>query len=124
MAILGLALAAVVIVAVLIAPRGTGVALPDQVERISPTRGAIVLRQTALEIDMEFGYDIELVIDGVPIPKSQLTGNPQIGLFRWAPSSNTFVPEWSPGEHTVELRWDSTGPIPDPGTLIWTFIAQ
>ena len=83
-----------------------------------------MLRQTALEIDMEFGYEIELVIDGVPIPADQLTGSPEIGLFRWAPSSDTFVPEWSPGEHTIELSWDSTGPIPDPGTLVWTFLAQ
>ena len=124
MALLGLALAAVVVGAVLIAPSGTGVALPEQVESISPTEGAIVLRQTTLEINMDFGYDIELIVDGVPIPPDQLTGNSQIGLFQWAPSTDTFVPEWTPGTHTIELRWDSTGPIPDPGSLVWSFIAQ
>lgn len=124
MAGLGLALAAVVVGAVLIAPSGTGVALPEQVERISPTEGAIVLRQTTLEIDMQFGYEIDLVIDGVPIPREQLSGNAQIGLFRWAPSSDTFVPEWTPGTHTIEMTWDTTGSIPDPGQLVWTFIAQ
>ena len=124
MAFLGLALMAVVIGAVLIAPQGTGVALPDQIESISPTNGAIVLRQTRLEIDMAQGYVIEIAVDGTPIPQDQLIVVEQTGLYRWEPRSDTFIPEWSPGTHTIEIRWESTGQIPDPGVLIWTFVAQ
>lgn len=124
MAGLGLALAVVVVVAVLIAPQGTGVALPEPVESISPTEGALVLRQTGLEIDMQTGYTIELYVDGVRVPDDQLTGTPEIGLYRWAPASDTFAPEWTPGEHTIRIVWDRVGPVPDPGTLAWTFTAQ
>lgn len=121
---LGLALVVVVVVAVVIAPQGTGVALPEQVESISPTEGALVLRQTGLEIDMRDGYTIQLFVDGVRIPDDQLTGTPEIGLYRWAPSSATFVPEWTPGEHTIRIEWDRDGLVPDPGSLSWTFTAQ
>lgn len=124
MTVLGLALAAVVVGAVLIAPQGTGVALPPQVESISPTNGAIVLRQTRLEIDMADGYVVEIVIDGVPVPESELTVIEEVGLYRWAPTSDTFIPEWSPGTHTIEIHWDATGEVPDPGSLVWTFLAQ
>ena len=124
MAGLGLALGVVVVVTVLIAPQGTGVALPEQVRSISPTEGALVLRQTDLEISMQIGYSIELYVDGVRIPDDQLTGTPEIGLYRWSPSSDTFMPEWTPGEHTIRIVWDRDGPIPDPGSLAWTFTAQ
>ena len=124
MALLGLALAAVVVGTVLIAPQGAGVGLPDQVDFISPTSGAIVLRQVRLEIDMAAGYEIVLFVDGLRIPEDQILVTEQTGYHRWQPSSDTATPEWAPGDHTIRIDWDTTSGNPDPGSLTWSFRTQ
>jgi hypothetical protein len=123
-ALLGLALAAVVIWVVAVAPSGRDVPLPAAVERISPADGDTVLRQIGLVIDMQPGYAIELYVDGTRIPPGEIRSIAPTGRFEWSPGPEATFPEWTPGVHAVHLTWDRVNDLPDPGELSWTFRVQ
>ena len=121
---LGLALAAVAIGAVVFAPSGRQTEVPDTLESYSPSDRSTVLRQIAIEIDLPVNYRIDLVVDGVPIPNDEIRITPETGKFTWRPGPTTVIPEWTPGLHTVWVRWDRSSGLPDPGEWIWTFRVQ
>ena len=122
--VLGLALAAVAIGAVVFAPSGRPTAVPAVVEAYGPLDGTTVLRQIEVEIDLPVGYAITMVVDGVEIPATEITEVPETGRFSWRPTETTILPEWTPGLHTVWIRWDRVSGLPDPGEWIWTFRVQ
>ena len=122
--LLGLALAAVAIGAVVFAPSGNESTPPEIVEGYSPTDGATVLRQIAIEIDLPVNYSIDLVVDGVAIPDREIAVTEETGKFTWRPGATTIIPEWTPGIHTVWVRWDRISGLPDPGEWIWSFRVQ
>ncbi len=123
-ALLGLALAAVVVFVVAVAPSGRDVPLPEAVERISPEDGATVLRQIGIVIDMQPGYRIELFVDGTLIPSEEIRASVPTGRFEWSPGPLSMIPEWTPGTHTVLVTWDRASGLPDPGELGWSFRVQ
>ena len=122
--LLGLALAAVAVGAVVFAPSGTPSEPPDTLEGFSPGNEATVLRQINIEIDLPPNYQIDLVVDGVAIPNDEITVVEETGQFSWEPGPNTIIPEWVPGFHTVWVRWDRISGLPDPGEWVWTFRVQ
>jgi hypothetical protein len=122
--LLGLALAAVAFGAILLAPSGTPATLPDVLEGYSPTDGSTVLRQIEIAIDLPVNYEIVLVVDGTTIPNDEINTIPQTGIFTWRPDETTMIPEWTPGIHTVWVRWDRVNGLPDPGEWTWRFRAQ
>jgi hypothetical protein len=123
-ALLGLALATVVVLVVALAPSGRQTDLPEAVEWISPADGASVLRQTSIEIDMQAGYGIELHVDGVHIPAGEIRATGPTGRFEWSPGPAAVFAEWTPGTHTVLITWDRVAGLPDPGELRWSFRVQ
>jgi hypothetical protein len=122
--LLGLALAAVVIGAVVFAPSGRPDEPPSIVEGYSPANGSTVLRQTDIQIDLPVNYSITMVIDGVGIPEDEINATPETGRFVWRPSDETIIPEFNPGIHTVWVRWDTVRGLPDPGEWTWSFRVQ
>ena len=124
LSLLGVAFAVIVIGAVLLTPSGDAPRLPDAVDDYSPRDGALVLRQTQLVIDLQPGYDIDLRIDGVGIPDIELDVVPETGRFVWVPGPGKMFEEWAPGFHAIEVTWDRTSGLPDPGSLRWSFRVQ
>ncbi len=124
LSLLGLLLVAVIVLAVLLTPSGDAPRLPDAVDSFSPADGAIVLRQTQVVIDLQSGYAIDLVVNGVAIPDSELDVVVETGRFVWVPGPGKTFEEWAPGFHTIEVSWDRTSGLPDPGSLRWSFRAQ
>jgi hypothetical protein len=122
--LLGLALAAVVIGAIILAPSGRPATVPDVLESYSPEDQSTVLRQTQIQIDLPVDYAIDLVVDGVAIPDAEINTVPETGRFTWRPDETTIIPEWTPGFHTVWVRWDRVTGLPDPGEWTWTFRVQ
>lgn len=122
--LLGLALAAVAIGAVVFAPTGQPNEPPSIVEGYSPANESTVLRQTGIQIDLPVNYSITLVIDGVGIPEDEIQVTPETGRFVWRPSGDTIIPEFNPGIHTVWARWDTVRGVPDPGEWSWSFRVQ
>ncbi len=122
--LLGVLFAAVIVGAVILTPSGDAPRLPDALESFSPADGATVLRQTRIEIDLAVGYDIDLVVDGVSIPDSELDVIEQTGRFAWVPGPGKTFDEWAPGFHTIEVSWERRTGLPDPGSIRWSFRAQ
>ena len=99
---------------------GDATALPDALESISPQPGDLVPPQTGLEIDLQVGYAAKIVVDGWPI--SDATFVEGTGVYRWTPSlSSPTIQEWTPGEHTVSITWDTYTGLPNPGSYEWSF---
>ena len=117
---LGLIAVAAVALGIAFSTEGAVTDLPGPLESVSPTPGDLVPPQTTLEIDLEVGYNAEIYVDGWPI--SDPTFVEGTGVYRWAPtpSSPTFQ-EWTPGEHTVLIVWDTYSGLPDPGSFEWSF---
>ncbi len=122
--LLGIALAAVIVLAVVLSPSGRETKLPAAVDSYAPVDGATVLRQTQLVIDMAPGYDIDLVVDGVAIPDAEIDVIPETGRFTWTPGPDKTLAEWAPGLHAIAVDWDRSSGLPDPGSLRWSFRVQ
>lgn len=122
--LLGLALAAVVVGAVVLAPSGRETPVPAAIESFSPQPGDIVLRPFTLEIDMKVGYAMELFIDDMPVPASEITFVEATGQRTWRPGPGQLFEEWPPGVHNVLVTFDTITGDPDPGRLRWAFRVQ
>jgi hypothetical protein len=118
---LALALAALVAVVVALAPHGERPSLPEPLESVFPLPGDSVVRQTAIEVDLPVGYTLDLIVDGRAVPGIEIAVTPSTGVWRWQPAPGTSSEQWSPGEHTITIRWERTTGRPDPGEFTWTF---
>jgi hypothetical protein len=118
----GLALIGIAAIAlgIVLSPVGEEIELPGPVETVSPSPGSQVPGQAILEIDLEVGYEAEIVVDGWPINDATFVQG--TGVYRWSPHPNhPTITEWTPGEHTVRITWDTYTGLPDTGSFEWTF---
>ena len=86
--------------------------------------GDIVQRQTALVIDLRAGYSLVLRIDGTLIPDADIEVTEQTGVHVFRPAPGKAIEEWIPGFHVVEIDFDRSSGLPDPGSLRWSFRTQ
>ncbi|NNC40346.1 MAG: hypothetical protein HKN95_06620 [Acidimicrobiia bacterium] len=98
------------------------------VESVQPAPGDLVPRQSVIEVDLETGYRAELWILANPasgtwlrIPESELSYVEGTGVYRWVPGPGKVVEEWTSGEHTIRVVWDTLTGLPDVGEYEWTF---
>jgi hypothetical protein len=122
--VLGAALAAVVVGAVVLTPSGRAPDLPDVLDSYAPVDGSTVLRQTRIVVDLAPGYDLDLRVDGTAIPDSELDVIEETGRFSWEPGPGKTFEQWTPGFHAIEATWDRVTGLPDPGSLRWRFRVQ
>ena len=118
---LGLAAVVVVAAAFLFGSPETGRApLPAVLEEIAPLAGSQVPLQTPIEVDVPVGYRVAIFVDGFRVPDSEVRFVEGTGVHSWTPTrSSTIV--WSPGLHTVSVRWRKVSGIPDQGQYSWDF---
>jgi hypothetical protein len=119
---IGLALVAVAAIAfgIALSPEGEGIELPGPVESITPVPGSQVPSQAGIEIDLEVGYEVDIVVDGWPITDATFVEG--TGVYRWSPHPNhPTITEWSPGEHTIRITWNTYTGLPDTGSFEWSF---
>jgi hypothetical protein len=121
---LGLALIAVVAFFLLLSPQPDEAELPAAIEMVAPADGDTVLRQTDLVVNMAVGYEIEVFIDGVPVPPSEIETVEATGRRTWAPGPGKVFAEWSPGTHTVVVVYERVAQGVDFGEYRWTFRVQ
>ncbi len=117
---LGLVGLAAIALGLVFSTDGAAADLPESLESVSPQPGDLVPPQTTLEIDLEVGYAATILVDGWPI--SDATFVEATGVYRWTPSpSSPTSQEWTPGEHTVSITWDTDTGFPNPGSYQWSF---
>jgi hypothetical protein len=122
--LLGLALIAVVIGAVLFAPAGDDAGYPPALERVEPIDGSLMFGQPRVVVDLEGGYRAQLTIDDVVVPEDQVSWTEATGLHVFEPGPGKVVEVWPPGFHVVSARWDRVRGLPDPGMFTWSFRVQ
>lgn len=119
---LGLGLVAVAAIAfgIAFATEGDEIVLPGPIESVSPEPGNLVPPQTSIEIDLEVGYEAEIYVDDWLV--SDPTFVDATGVYRWEPSpGNPTINEWTSGEHTIRVVYDTVNGLPDPGDFSWSF---
>jgi hypothetical protein len=122
---LGALAVAVVALAVAFGRGGDPIELPGPVESVYPLPGDAVLMQSFIEVDMEVGYTLDIYVNGFLVPANEVQFVEGTGVYRWAPSrTSLYLSQWTPGEHTVRIVWDTVAGLPDRGEFTWTFRVQ
>jgi hypothetical protein len=82
-----------------------------------------VLRQSEIGIDLAAGYDADLTIDGIAIPRSQLRLVPQQNQVFFTPGEGKAIEELEAGDTCVTATiWKSSeGPGKDSQPVQWCF---
>ncbi len=121
---LALLLAAVVALAIALNPGGSEGDLPDAVVSVRPAPETAVLPQIGVEVVMRPGYRIELTVDGVEVPATELGFTEATGRYTWEPGPGRALEAWAPGTHRLSIAWDRVVGLPDPGSYDWEFRVQ
>lgn len=119
---LGLALVGVAAIAlgIVFSAEGEPIDLPEPLEAVYPEPDALVAVGTRIEVDLPNGYEAQIIVDGWPVSNAVFID--AIGLYTWTPGPNDpSIQEWTPGEHTVRVTWDTYAGYPDPGSFEWSF---
>lgn len=117
---LGMVALAAVALGFALSDSGEPLALPEPIEAIYPEPGDLVPFQVGVEIDMKVGYSADIYVDGWLVQDPVFVEG--TGVYRWSPSaSNPTINEWTPGEHTIRVVFDTVNGLPDPGDFEWSF---
>lgn len=117
---LGLVAIAAIAFGLIFYAEGEEQTLPGVLESVSPAQGDLVPLQAIVEIDLEAGYEAVIYVDGWQV--ADATYVEPTAVYRWTPSpSNPTFNEWTPGEHTIRVEWDTSVGMPDPGSYEWSF---
>jgi hypothetical protein len=117
-----------------------GVDRPEAIEELSPVENAVqVLQQEQIRVDLEFGYEATLVIDGVALPTTVLTEietapgtqvdlpptailDVATGVITFQPSDGAPIESFPEGRHEVRLIYWRTTDGPDSArNYRWSF---
>jgi hypothetical protein len=121
-----LAVALLVIIggAILFIPSGDPEQLPSAVGQYAPHDGDLALNPVRVLIDVKPNYEVTFVIDGIPIPASDVNAIVETGRYQFEPGAGKTIESWTLGEHTVVATWIGGTGGTDAGTLVWTFRLQ
>lgn len=117
-----------------------GIDRPDAIESLTPVENAIqVLQQESIVVDLQFGYEARLVVDGIELPTTrlgQIEAEPgeQISLpptaifdagnsiISYKPIDGAPIEEFTEGLHTVRVIYWRIDEGPDQAlSYTWTF---
>lgn len=117
-----------------------GIDRPEAIEDISPVENAVqVLQQDRVVVDLQFGYEATLTIDGIELPITLLgqeTAEPgeQITLpptavfdqgnaiISFQPTEGAVIESFTEGRHEAEVTFWRTVDGPDEATTYrWSF---
>jgi hypothetical protein len=122
--LLAVALLVIIAGAILFIPSGDPEQLPSAVDQYAPHDGDIALNPVQVMIDVQPNYEVTFIIDGVPIPASEVDAIVATGRYQFEPGDGKAIEFWTPGEHTVVASWIGGTAGTDAGTLVWTFRLQ
>ncbi len=122
--LLAIVLLAIIGASILFIPSGDPEELPSAVEQYSPHDGDLAINPVKVLIDVLPHYDVQFVIDGTPIPTSDVDAIVETGRYQFEPGEGKVIERWTPGKHTVVASWIGGTANTDAGTLVWTFTVQ
>lgn len=122
--VLAVALVAIIAGAVFLIPSGNPTDVPAAVERYSPGEGDLAINPVKVVLDLKPNYEAQFVIDGVPIPRSDMDSIVETGRHQFEPGPGKAIERWTPGTHTVIATWTGGANKTDSGSFVWTFRVQ
>jgi len=95
------------------------------VDELIPPRNAQVLSQENVGIDLAFGYDARLTVNGVEIPREQIRHLPNINRFTFRPDQGKVVESLRAEQNCAQVSYwrQEVGPS-DADTISWCFTAS
>ena len=102
----------------------TGAQPPAELEAVSPLPEALTVpSQSSISVDMKFGYDATLILDGVEIPKDQTVYEKATAVLRFTPGPDTDVHSLPGGVRRVTaIYWPVQSDRETSGKpFSWTF---
>lgn len=98
------------------------VKLPSQVERIIPTKDALIRPQDEIGVDLANDYTGVLELDRAEIPEAQLNRVDPLGQLFFRPGPGKELGRFSPGVHTVTvIYWPKAETRASAQSFTWTF---
>lgn len=102
----------------------TGKPLPKEIEMVDPVQNALTVpSQSSITVDLKFGYDAALLLDGVEIPLDQTTYEKATAVLRFTPGPGKDLRELPGGLRSATVvYWPVTGDRETNGQAFsWTF---
>jgi hypothetical protein len=96
-------------------------------ERVTPPAASeAVPAQTPVIVDVVFGFDADLTIDGVPIKRRYVKERVSLGEFVYTPGPGKPFERFENGLHTAQvIYWPKSGTKEKDGVIYqWTFRAS
>jgi hypothetical protein len=94
------------------------------IEKLTPLPGSeTVPAQTPIIVDLEYGYDVEITVDGRPLPIGEIDEREQLAEFVYTPGEGKLFPRFENGKHVVQIiYWPKLGDKErDSEFYQWTF---
>lgn len=99
--------------------------LPVAIQSVSPEPGDEVLRQADVTVDLAVGYTAELMINGIPIPESELFRVPALNQLTYGPSQLNTIQTLLADRNCATVRyWLIAGSEADAASFDWCFDAS
>lgn len=118
-----------------------GVDRPPEIQSVSPVENAVqVLQQESVIVDLEFGYEAVLVIDGIELETTDIsqietdpgqlrtipptaTYDPGNAVISFAPSDDALITEFTQGRHQARvIYWKIEEGRENASSYSWSFI--
>lgn len=101
---------------------GDDAPLPEEVERIVPTRGALISPQGDVGADLADTFEGALRIDGAEIPLDQLTVVEATGQLFFNPGAGKDIERFTPGVHSASvIYWPQGESRDEASSFTWQF---
>ena len=113
-------------VALLVREGGDGGGSPEAlvVEQLIPASESEVIGQTEVGIDLIPGWDADLTVDGIPIPRDELERNLELGVITFDPGPGKALERLQGGQNCVTATYWQVATGPDQSfTRVWCFSA-
>jgi len=117
-----------------------GIVRPDAIEDLSPVENAVqVLQQEGVTVNLQFGYEAVLVIDGIELETTNIGGieaepgqllsfpstaifDPGNAVISFTPDDDAAITEWTEGRHQVQVvYWKIEEGRANARSYTWTF---
>ncbi|MEP1123941.1 MAG: hypothetical protein ABJH68_08650 [Ilumatobacter sp.] len=122
-----------------------GIDRPDAIEDLSPVENAQqAFQQEQIMVDLEFGYEAELIVDGIELPTSRIgefsgdltpesagtqvsapptaVFDPGNSIITFRPSDDALIQSYSEGRHTVQVVfWKTDEGRENARSYRWSF---
>ena len=109
------------------------IALPSQVQSVSPRPGAIVPPQQLIRVDLRDDLTADLELCGpaqaagscTALPADQVDFIPALGQLTYIPGPGKEIEAYEPGPNRVNVSYRSQAdPSKDTGSYTWVFISK